>query len=210
MEDQGGAQSPPSDPRSWDRWIEAVGPASVLVVIAERMGVELRAQATPEDIWQEALLRAWRIRERLEWRGLKSFRRWLLEIAEGCIWDAHDRAHAQKRGGGARTLALDAGSSDGGRSLEDAALLQSTTPSRIAVHRERSQVLRAALASLPDDVRDVVRLRLFEDLSSEAVAERLGLGVSAVKHRFRKGGALYRERLAQATSEGSRRGPPGP
>lgn len=212
MEDRGGAQSPPSDPRSWDRWIEAVGPASVLVVIAERMGVELRAQATPEDIWQEALLRAWRIRERLEWRGLKSFRRWLLEIAEGCIWDAHDRAHAQKRGGHAHTVALDVGSSgEWARAPRgDAALLQSTTPSRIAAHRERSEILRAALASLPDDVRDVVRLRLFEDLTCEEVAERLSLGVSAVKHRFRKGGALYRERLAHLTSDRSRRARPPP
>jgi DNA-directed RNA polymerase specialized sigma24 family protein len=81
------------------------------------------------------------------------------------------------------------------------ALLQSTTPSRIAAHRERSEVLREALASLPDELRDVVRLRLFEDLTCEQVAERLGLGVSAVKHRFRKGGALYRERLAHLASE---------
>jgi len=207
MED---ARPQPTDPRTWDRWIEAIGPASMLVVIGERMSVELRAQMAPEDIWQEALLRAWRIRHRLEWRGMKSFRRWLLEIAEGCIWDAGDRARARKRGGSARTVALEAGSA-GDRSrgpVDDVALLRSTTPSRIAAHREGSEIMGAALASLPDDVRDVVRLRLFEDLTCEQVAQRLSLGVSAVKHRFRKGGALYRERLAHVLSQRSQRSRP--
>jgi DNA-directed RNA polymerase specialized sigma24 family protein len=55
--------------------------------------------------------------------------------------------------------------------------------------------MRAALAGLPDDVREVVHLRLFEQLAVEAIAQRLGLGVSAVRHRFRKGAELYQQRL---------------
>ena len=51
-----------------------------------------------------------------------------------------------------------------------------------------------------------MRLRLFEELSCEEAAERLKLGISAVKHRFRKGGTLYRQRLDHLLS--SRRLPP--
>lgn len=170
----------------------------MLVLIRGRMSMELRAQLAPEDVWQEALLQAWRARERFEWRGPKSFRRWLLEIAERCIWDAVDRAKALKRGGVARTLAIDGSASEGsGESLAERAPppLDSTTPSRIAIHREQSLTMSEALANLPEEFRDVVRLRLFEELSCEEVAERLQIGVSAVKYRFRRGGTLYRQHL---------------
>ncbi|MFN0244368.1 MAG: sigma-70 family RNA polymerase sigma factor [Planctomycetota bacterium] len=162
------------------------------------MSTELRAVLAPEDVWQEALLHAWRARERFEWRGLKSFRRWILEIAERCIGDAVDRANALKRGGVARTLALRGTASEGsGASRFECALppLDSTTPSRIAIHREQSLTMSDALASLPEDLREVVRLRLFDELSCDEVAERLAIGVAVVKYRFRKGGTLYREHL---------------
>ena len=142
----------PSDPLAWDRWIEAIGPASMLVLIGGRMSAELRVELAPDDIWQEALLRAWRGRERFEWRGLASFRRWLLEIAERCIWDAADRVKAQKRAGAARTLPIGAASSSvsNERALP---LFGSTTPSRIAIHREQSLAMQEALASLPEELR---------------------------------------------------------
>lgn len=37
--------------------------------------------------------------------------------------------------------------------------------------------MHTALASLPDDVREVVHLRLFEELSTQEVGDRLGLAV---------------------------------
>ena len=64
----------------WSRRIEAVGPASMLVVIGWRMSDALKKRMAPEDIWQETLLHAWRDRARFEWRGIKSFRVWLLKI----------------------------------------------------------------------------------------------------------------------------------
>ena len=52
-----------------------------------------------------------------------------------------------------------------------------------------------SLEDLPEEVREVVRLRLFEDQEIAEIAEKLSLGESAVRHRFRKGAELYRERL---------------
>jgi RNA polymerase sigma-70 factor (ECF subfamily) len=178
------------DPRSWDRVIEAIDPAAMLVAIYARIGPALRAQLTAEDVWQEALLVAWRKRDGLEWRGLPSFRRWLLEVAEGCIWDARDRALALKRGGGA--LQVGTTNRDGAASLP---VFESATPSRVAQLHEQSQLMLQALAALPDDVREIVRLRIFEECTSEEIARRLALGVSAVKHRFRRGVADYQRQL---------------
>ena len=67
--------------------------------------------------------------------------------------------------------------------------------------------MEKALRSLPDDVRDVVRLRLFDDLPIGEIATSLGIGESAVRHRFRAGAEMYRARvgvLLEATSMGGR------
>ena len=79
----------------------------------------------------------------------------------------------------------------------------STTPSRVASYREEADLMRAALESLPEELRDVVRLRLLEERTVEETADELALGESAVKHRFRKGAAMYHaqlERLLDARS----------
>ena len=48
-----------------------------------------------------------------------------------------------------------------------------TTPSRAAVREERRRRLREAVASLPDEHREVLRLRYGEGLSAKEVARRL-------------------------------------
>src|SRR5262245_27746380 len=88
-----------SSPRAWERLIESVKPASLLLVIERRMSVGLKEVQTAEDILQEALLHAWRDRLRFEWHGYGSFRSWLLRIIEHRIQDAADRCSARKRDG---------------------------------------------------------------------------------------------------------------
>lgn len=196
-------------PGVWDQLIEAIGPASLLVVIESRMSAALKRSCTPEDIWQETLLHVWRDRGRCEWRGLKRFRGWVLTVADRRIHDAADRIAAQKRGGGVETLAFSGFErGDRGGSTLTAFLgpVGSTTPSRLAIHAEQAAAMRAALEALPKRVRDVVRLRLFEQLTVEEVAEHLGIGVGAARHRFREGAALYRRRLTNELASRSQSG----
>ena len=80
----------------------------------------------------------------------------------------------------------------------------STTPSRLAAYREQAEVMREALEELPEEYRDIVRLRLFEHCALEEIAVRLGIGASAVRHRFRKGSELYLGRLRAALGSQSR------
>jgi len=180
-------------PGAWDRLLEAVGPAALLAVIELRMSTALKRQYPAEDVLQEALLHAWRDRAQHEWRGVRSFRNWLLTIIDHRIQDLADRSAAQKRGGDTPAVEFSALTASGTRS----ALLpwDSTTPSRIAVYREQAAAMRGALERLPDDVRDVVRLRLLEQLPVEEIAQRLQLGASAVRHRFRRGAELYQKHL---------------
>lgn len=190
-----------SSVREWDRIIESLDPPILLLLIESRMSAALLRQVTPEDIWQEALMHAWRDRAGLEWRGLRAFRSWLLTIIDNRIRDAADRATAHKRGAGRQPVlftdlgASDARTADGASSPDVPA---STTPSRIAMQREQAAAIRMALEALSDDVRDVVRLRLIEQLSIEEIAQRLTIGESAVRHRFRRGAELYAVQLRRA------------
>lgn len=190
------------DPRDWERLVESLGPASLLVAIESRMSPALLARLSAEDVLQETLLQLWRDRERIEWRDTKSFRSLVLSIADHRIHDAADREFAQKRGGANGIEQPDSQDST------PFGACGSTTPSRVAMAREQADAMRAALAMLPDDVRDVVRMRLFDELSTKEVADRLGLGLSATKHRFLRGAQLYRDRLAaelSSRSDSSRR-----
>jgi len=187
------------DPREWDRLIESVGPASLIVAIAEKMGPLLRARLEPCDVWQEVLLLAWRDRAPFEWRGPASFRSWLLTIADHRIRDLLQYETAEKRGAAAPTVRLDpAPRSDRASSSSDSVFagpIATTTPSRAASLREEANAMRDALAGLDDELRDVVRLRLFEERPIEEIARELGLGESAVRHRFRRGLEEYGRRL---------------
>lgn len=58
--------------------------------------------------------------------------------------------------------------------------------------------MREALAALPDDVRDIVRLRVFEQMELAQIAERTGLHLSSVFRRFRKGLTAYHAHLRTA------------
>lgn len=187
------------DPRAWEVLIESLAPPALLVRIQSRMGPALLARMAVEDLWQETLLHAWRDRARHEWKGAAAFKGWLLSIAENRIRDALDREGAQKRG------ALK-GPIEDSTPLEDWAHT-SSTPSRHAAHREEAAVLWDALQSLPGDLREVLRLRVFEGAPPPVIAERLGLGLAAVKHRLRRGSELYRQRLQALVSSRGGDGP---
>lgn len=190
-------------PRAWDKLIESVGPASLLLVIESRLSSALRQHTTAEDIFQEALMHAWRDRASCDWRGLKSFRSWLLTIIDHRIGHLAAASATLKRGGAIRAAPLSTFGVvlAGGSVSRDAGFpgpICSTTPSRIAIFREQAEAMRQAIAELPSELAETVRLRLFEQFTLAEIAERLGLGLSIVRRRFRQGLERYETALRQA------------
>jgi RNA polymerase sigma-70 factor (ECF subfamily) len=184
-----------SAPHAWERLIETVRPASLLLVIERRMGMGLKSLQTAEDVLQEALLHAWRDRRQFEWRGVGSFRAWLLSIIDHRIRDAANRSSAAKRQPGAPVVPL---SEFGSQAMTMDFPQGSTTPSKLAMYREQAEVMRQALDGLPEALQDIVRLRLFEQCPIEEIAARLDLRIEGVRHRLRKGSELYVRRLRAA------------
>jgi len=190
-------------PAQFDHLVEAAGPVSLLLVIESRLGHALRGRLTAEDILQEALLHAWRDRDRIESAtGAKGFRAWLLTIIDHRIHDAVDRELAVKRGGQAVTFALDRPAPPGGPAshVDGSHWLGagSTTPSRVASLREQAAAMRVSLDSLPAELREVVFFRLIEQRSIDEIVASTGLTHAAVRHRLRKGAELLRYRLVGA------------
>lgn len=180
------------DPEVWSNVIQAANPATLLVAIGWRLDPHLKQNLSAEDIWQETLLKAWQRRAEFVWQDISAFRRWLLTIAERLIADHRDHLHAQKRDVARERRIEQEGTSSSGPQLEP---WSSTTPSRVASARELAAAIERVLAELPDEFREVIRLRLIENLPVQEIADRLGLGESAVRHRFRRGSELYQQRL---------------
>lgn len=190
---------------TWNSLVDAIGPSSLLVLIDGRLAAALRAHVAAEDILQEALLHAWRDRRTHRWQGVRAFRAWVVAIINNRICDVADRVGAQKRGGGRPVVSLDAWrDADASGSEGWAGPFTASTPSRVAAAREEAELMHAALRSLADDVREVVRLRLFEQLTIDEIATALGIGASAVRHRFRKGAEAYERAIRAALTK---RGP---
>jgi RNA polymerase sigma factor (sigma-70 family) len=184
---------------AWDELITRVDAASILLTIQEWLGPTVQRWHTAEDVWQDTLLAAWGSRQTLEWRGPGAFRRWLLEIARHRVQDLGEHVAAVKRGKGREVRLADLKRAASSSSASHYAGPEArTTPDRLAMDRERAETMARAIAVLPADLLPVVRLRLFEDLPIQEIADRLGIGAEAVRSRFRKGAGIYRRALRRA------------
>lgn len=196
-------QPPHLNPRSWDALIDSIGPDSLLVVTNRWMGARLKNYCSAEDIWQDALFHAWRDRERHEWRGVKSYRSWILAIVKNRIRDLADQVDSDKRGGGRETLQFSFLVNSGDQSLSAILPGRSTTPSVVAAYGERAKKMEQALTKIPEDCEPVVRLHLFEELPMDEVGRQLGIPESTAWYRLRKGARIYAKELADLSGGAS-------
>jgi RNA polymerase sigma factor (sigma-70 family) len=195
------------DPRRWEEIVRSMNPAAMQVVIGSSMSKKLREHCSPEDIWQETLTHAWRDRAQHRWEGANGFRAWLFEIARNRIREVARGLSAEKRGAGERTARFSELATSSTSSVAAKLPLDSQTPSRIVSKDERRAAAREAVAALPPDLRDIVRMHLLEEQTMEAIAEKLGIGVSAAWHRFRKGSEILARILPPGAGEASSAGP---
>ncbi|MCB9877554.1 MAG: sigma-70 family RNA polymerase sigma factor [Planctomycetes bacterium] len=199
------AAQPHRDPTEWGRLVESLDVASLFVVIGGWLSPKLRSEVSTEDVWQETLWCSWRDREQHEWRNLSAWRSWLLSIAKNRVRDAGRSMGRQKRGGEHNTAPFSLLTAESVSSLLPPG---STTPSRVAGFRERARAMETALESLDEELRVIVRLRLFEEVPMREVAAQLALPLSTAKERLLRGVSRYRQRLRMLLgSESSESGP---
>lgn len=128
-----------------------------------------------EDLAQETLLEALRLRDRLY--DLQGLRPWLRSIARHVCarwgrWRGQDRAHSQES------------------SAEEALFAELPDSWDLEVELERDELaalLDRALALLPIETRSVLVARYFDETPHATIAQRLGLSEGAVAMRLQRG-----------------------
>lgn len=136
-----------------------------------------RSQADAEDIVQEAMLRAFRA---FDSASVGQMRPWLMRIVRNCFHD--HRAKAAR-------LAPDEGL---GRRADEA-----PTPEASAELSSDRRRLERLLALLPDDFREALVLREFEDMSYREIAEAVGVPIGTVMSRLARARALLKDHWMQ-------------
>jgi RNA polymerase sigma-70 factor, ECF subfamily len=130
------------------------------------------------------------------YRGLRGFSgecaffTWLYRIARNVMTSAARYEAARPK----IAASLDAPLGDGDGTRGDALPASDGDPVERALREERRGLVAKAVVALPEDFREVVVLRDFEDRSYEEIAELLGVAVGTVKSR------LHRARAALASA----------
>lgn len=169
------------------------GDANAIAAIERRFGNELRLfcrrmisdGVQAEDIVQDVLTTCCRLET--ESLPTHSIRGWLYQIVRRRCIDLL-RKHRESATPGARAVRQPQSSFEG-------AVDPLTTPSGKALKRDRAAKLLSILDELDEDLRSVIVMRYFQDLSREEIAEAIGLGVAGTKARLSKAMEELRQRL---------------
>lgn len=153
----------------------------LLGYIQRQMGLRLKRKLEPEDVLQEVAAEAARLLPETELAEREPFG-WLCQLALRRIIDAHRRFfEAQKRDAG-REVSLGSAADDSQHGELINLLVASMTTASKAFSRNLREVrLNEALAELPEDRREVLRLRYVEGLPTKEIAERMGRTDGAVR-----------------------------
>lgn len=145
----------------------------LLAFIERQLGEGLRRKVEVDDIYQEVSIEAVRALPEAELGDREPFS-WLCQIAERRIIDAHRRFFgAQKRAAG-REVGLGSPGGDTQHAAIIDLLVVSMTTATQALSRNQKEVrLLEALATLPEDQREALRLRYIENLPSKEIAARM-------------------------------------
>jgi len=136
-----------------------------------------------DDVYQEVWLKVIRYADRFE--GRSRFTTWLFQITRNCCMD-HRRSTRRHKDGVSleRDGALSPEGQDGVPLRDQVADRGPSTAERVSGDEERA-ALEQAIASLPEEQREVLLLREKTELTFEEIASIAGLSPNTVKSRMR-------------------------
>jgi RNA polymerase sigma-70 factor (ECF subfamily) len=176
-------------------------------VVRCRARGQLRARLDSSDLVQETLLRAAQNIGQFEGAAEPEWRAWLGRIAEReVIHQLRHHLDAEKRAVSREQPLGPAGDSSvtGSRRLDQWLAKSQSSPSLVAIRKERAALLSSALGRLPDDYREVLILRNIEGLDFPEVARRMDRSAGAVRVLWVRALKKLREELAQFSQLDSR------
>ena len=140
------------------------------------------------DMTQEAFLKAWRYLSSFQFES--AFSTWLYRLATNCCLDL---LRSKKR---RPTISLVSEDEDGEEQSFDP-VDPAPQPEEALIRKEEQAQLQEALASLEDTQRQIITLRVVNDLSYTEIAEILDLKEGTVKSRLSRARENLRKKLLQ-------------
>lgn len=153
-------------------------------------------QADAQDCTQEAFLKAFCMIG--DFRQSATFYTWLYRIAANCCLDLLRRNRRQS----SRSLDEPLETPDGELYLQ--LVDQDPLPDEALDRKETIDLVREAIAELPEKMRRILILRDIEDMSYEDIARLEGLRPGTVKSRLFRARLLLAERLTQREAAAAR------
>jgi RNA polymerase sigma-70 factor (ECF subfamily) len=171
-------------------------------MIQLRIDQRLQRRIDVSDVVQEVLVEVHRrLADYLSNPGM-AFHLWIRQIAKDRIIDAHrrHRVSAKRSVDREQALAVQAGKDQSTMDLVGQLCDRSLTPAAAAAQREIAAQVEATIQDLPDNDREIILMRHYEQLSNQEVAEVLGLNEPAASMRYLRALRRLRELLNQRTS----------
>jgi RNA polymerase sigma-70 factor, ECF subfamily len=165
-----------------------------------RIPVSLQSVLSVEDVLQETFSQVFQDMHAFTPTTEKSFGTWLKAIAENRLRDAIKANKRKKRGGGhKRVELLPRPNQDTVAGLSEMLSAGPSTPSQALARKEAVCATQVAIAALPDDYREAVRLRFLEGRSVDGVAAEMHRSPGAVRGIIDRAKRAMRATLGRAS-----------
>jgi RNA polymerase sigma-70 factor (ECF subfamily) len=141
--------------------------------VRRRADATFRARESTADLVQSICREVLGELPRFEYRSDAEFRAFLFQLARNKLREKR-RFHRQEKRDVRREVMPDPAPTAPGRA-------RCPTPSQDAIASERAEALRAAMARLPDDYREVVAMARIQRLPHAEIAARMGRSIGSVR-----------------------------
>ena len=174
------------------------GYRSYLELLARiELGRRLRTKVDAGDLVQETFLEAHRNFRLFRGRTEAEFVGWLRGILAARLADLVRHYLGTQGRDLRRERGLEIDLDQSSRAFDRGLVALQSTPSQQVARRELRLFFAAALASLPDEYREVIVLRHFEELSFADVAGRMNRTVDSVQKLWVRGLARLRQSIKE-------------
>ena len=168
--------------------------------LSPRIAAKYQGLLSPEDVLQDAYIYAFANIGQFDSASPSAFYAWLVAIADNRLADAIKGLRRKKRGGDVVRVGGNVKNENGSViDLLDAISSDGSTPSRSVSKREAEQAIRVAIAGLPADYREAIRLQYFEKKSVTEIAAAMNVSPGSVRGILRRAKDKLRDCLGNSS-----------
>ena len=139
------------------------------------IGIMVKDDAVADDIFQETFIKAVKVIDEGGYTDSGKFLSWILRIAHNRVLDHFRREKASRQ----------INEKDAGYDVLGTLRFAENTVEDNIVHNELMETVRRLVEELPDDQREVVRLRYYSKLSFQEIAEQTEVSINTALGRMR-------------------------